>query len=76
MPGDELPFPIAVPVVGGPQDGAKIRMYTTDIKPRVWVGPKWMGDGFSAFSSGGPSDRFPIELTFRAGAYRFTRDTR
>jgi hypothetical protein len=42
----------------GPQDGAKIRSGSGVYPPVLYVGPKWLGDGFAAWSRKG-SKRFP-----------------
>lgn len=57
-----------VDLVGGPQDGAKI--VTLTVPAVVFVGPKWLGDGFSAFRRE-ESRRFPCCYRYAAGAYRF-----
>jgi hypothetical protein len=45
-------------LVGGPQDGAKVRSPDGTYPHVLYVGPKWLGDGFAAWSTG-PSKRFP-----------------
>lgn len=65
-------FTVRVELVGGPQDGGKVVMYTDDIKPAVWVGPKWMGDGAAAFTTDGPCERFPAGYRYSERAYHFT----
>jgi hypothetical protein len=45
-------------LVGGPQDGARVRHGGGDLPLRLYVGPKWLGDGFAAWSRE-PSKRFP-----------------
>jgi hypothetical protein len=57
-------------LIGGPQDGAKIRSSGGDVFHAVYVGPKWLGDGFAAYSSGGPSGRFPA-LYVHEGSGRY-----
>jgi hypothetical protein len=67
---------LSIDILGGPQDGSKISMQVGYVASRIWVGPKWLGDGFSAFTKDGPSKRFPIELVYEDGKYKFVRDTR
>jgi hypothetical protein len=61
-------------LVGGPQDGAKVRKSGGDeghpymLPDVLYVGPKWLGDGFAAWSRG-PSKRFPARYL------RHARDT-
>jgi hypothetical protein len=45
-------------LVLGPQDGAKV--CGQDMPPVVYVGPKWMGDGFASWGRE-ECDRFPEE---------------
>jgi len=66
-------FKVGLELIGGPQDGGRVSMYTDDIKPAVWVGPKWMGDGFAAFTADDPCDRFPACYRYDNRAYHFTR---
>ncbi len=43
---------------GGPQDGAMVKA-VGDLPATIYVGPKWLGDGFAAWSRE-LSDRFPV----------------
>jgi len=36
-------------LIGGPQDGAKVVLY--DDRNTIYVGPKWLGDGYAAYST-------------------------
>lgn len=64
-------FTTHIQLVGGPQDGARVVMYTDAVKPVVWVGPRWLGDGASAFTTDGACARFPAEYRYDGGNYRF-----
>lgn len=59
-------------LVGGPQDGAKVHAVGGRIPQTIHVGPKWLGDGYSAWTSGGPSDRFPARYVLDGYKYRFS----
>ncbi len=63
---------VRVPLAGGPQDGAEVVMYTDDVKPLIWVGPAWLGDGASAYTTDGPSRRFPVGHRYERGRYQHT----
>lgn len=58
-------------LVGGPQDGAKVRPVGGEIADVIHVGPKWLGDGFSAYTNGGPSKRFPSRYVRYGHSGRF-----
>lgn len=45
-------------LVGGPQDGAKVKAAGGIFPRAIYVGPKNLGDGFAAWSDEG-SERFP-----------------
>jgi hypothetical protein len=45
-------------LIGGPQDGARIKGVGGVLPLRVYLGPKWLGDGYSAWSRM-PCRRFP-----------------
>jgi hypothetical protein len=53
-------------LVGGPQDGARICRTGYPLPLTVYVGPKWMGDGFAAWSDE-PSERFPAKYVNDGG---------
>jgi hypothetical protein len=50
-------------LIGGPQDGAKVRVGGGTLPCTLYVGPKWLGDGFAAWSSL-PSERFPCRYDY------------
>lgn len=66
------PAQAAIELIGGPQDGGKINTHTmTDgTLPTIFIGPRWLGDGFVAFSRES-CDRFPIRHDFDGQSYRF-----
>lgn len=57
----------------GPQDGSKVRVDFDPVPEMVWVGPKWLGDGYSAYTRFGPSKRFPALYRYQSekGFYQF-----
>lgn len=60
-------------LVGGPQDGAKIEKSGDVTWPdSVFVGRKWLGDGFAAWSRK-PSKRFPAEYKLVGFKFIFDR---
>lgn len=48
----------AYELVLGPQDGARVCEVGGKIPSTIFVGPKWLGDGFAAYGAD-RSDRFP-----------------
>lgn len=62
---------VSLEMAGGPQDGGKVRMYADDVKSDIWVGPRWQGDGFAAFTTDGPCSRFPAHYRYNNRAYHF-----
>lgn len=59
-------------LIGGPQDGGYIRFSKGEFYPVVYVGPKWLGDGFVAYSHVEPNKRFPCMYAHEGkGCYRF-----
>lgn len=42
----------------GPQDGAKVKRIGDVMPQRIYVGPKWLGDGYAAWGRE-RCDRFP-----------------
>jgi hypothetical protein len=46
-------------LIRGPQDGAKVKIGSERWPPRIYVGPKWLGDGFAAWSTD-KCERFPV----------------
>jgi len=45
-------------LVLGPQDGAKVKPVGNHVPMQIFVGPKWLGDGFVAYGLE-RCDRFP-----------------
>lgn len=45
-------------LVLGPQDGAKVKAIGGHIPDEIFVGPKWLGDGYAAYGSE-RCERFP-----------------
>lgn len=58
-------------LVGGPQDGGRVHAVGGHIPQTIHVGPKWLGDGYSAWTSSGPSKRFPAKYVFDGCVYKF-----
>jgi hypothetical protein len=64
-------MPEEATLVGGPQDGARIRCVGGVLPARVHVGPKWLGDGYAAWSRE-PDGRFPAYYLYDGrSAYLF-----
>lgn len=55
---------------GGPQDGAKVRQVGGDIPATIYVGPKWLGDGYAAWGCE-RCDRFPCRYVMESGVFHF-----
>ncbi len=51
----------------GPQDGAKVKRIGEAMPVTIYVGPKWLGDGFAAWSREG-SERFPCRYVIGPGS--------
>ena len=62
----------AAEMVGGPQDGGWIHAVGGELPQTVFVGPKWLGDGFSAWSRV-RSKRFPACYVLDGYKYKFRR---
>ncbi len=45
-------------LVGGPQDGAKIKACIDHMPQTIYVGSQWLGDGYAAWGFA-KSNRFP-----------------
>ena len=59
-------------LIGGPQDGARVRGVGGPLPDRIHVGPQWLGDGHAAWSRE-PSWRFPACYLCDDGInYRFS----
>jgi hypothetical protein len=57
-------------LVGGPQDGAKVKGVGGALPQIVHVGPRWLGDGYAAWSRE-PCDRFPACYVLDGYRYMF-----
>jgi hypothetical protein len=57
-------------LVGGPQDGAKVHSVGGEIPQTIYVGPKWLGDGYAAWARE-RSDRFPCCYVLDVSVYKF-----
>lgn len=57
-------------LIGGPQDGGKVKAVGGEIPQTIYVGRKWMGDGFAAWSSE-PSERFPCCYVLDGYEFKF-----
>jgi hypothetical protein len=55
---------------GGPQDGARVTVGGGTLPPAVHVGPRWLGDGYAAWSRD-PSTRFPAAYRYGGAAFNF-----
>ena len=55
-------------LVGGPQDGGKVRGVSMPLE--VFVGPKWLGDGYVAWGREW-CNRFPCCYEYCAGRFVF-----
>ena len=49
-------------LVGGPQDGAKVHRVGPYMPPTIYVGPKWLGDGYATWGYV-KCRRFPCRYT-------------
>lgn len=68
-------MPITAWLIGGPQDGARITAGGGVLPLRVHVGPKWLGDGFAAWSRS-PCQRFPAYYLYDGEANYIFMDWR
>jgi hypothetical protein len=57
-------------LVGGPQDGGKVHAVGGQLPQVLHVGPKWLGDGYAAWSRK-PSKRFPACYVMVGFKYQF-----
>ena len=55
---------------GGPQDGGRVKAVGGHIPQTIFVGPKWLGDGYVAWSSE-KSERFPVCYILDGYVYDF-----
>lgn len=66
-------MPTKAMLIGGPQDGAMIMCGGGVLPLRVYVGPKWLGDGYAAWARQ-PSINKPALYEYDGRAnYRFAR---
>lgn len=59
-------------LVGGPQDGARVTIGGGVLPPLLYVGCRWLGDGYSAWSRT-PSYSFPAAYSRCGDRYVFLR---
>lgn len=59
-------------LVGGPQDGAKVSQIGATMPQTIYVGPKWLGDGFAA-SSAERCKRFPVCYVMDGSKFKLER---
>lgn len=50
--------PESFELCNGPQDGAKVKRISDVMPQRIYVGPKWLGDGYATWGTE-YCDRFP-----------------
>lgn len=51
---------VVAKLIGGPQDGAQIAVFSSKRPVTVFVGKKWLGDGKAAWGRD-LCDRFPVK---------------
>ena len=54
----------------GPQDGAKVKQVGEYMPQRIFVGAKWLGDGYAAWSRE-YCERFPCSYLMEGGKFVF-----
>lgn len=54
----------------GPQDGARVAEVGGQIPDTIYVGPKWLGDGYAAYGQE-RSGRFPCRYDREGDKFRF-----
>lgn len=59
----------------GPQDGAKVKRIGAVMPQTIYVGSKWLGDGYAAWSTE-RSSRFPVRYVMDAFKFVFKEDGR
>ena len=57
-----------IALVGGPQDGACVTMGNGRLPSVLFVGPRWLGDGFAAWGRK-RSERFPVCYRFNGRVF-------
>lgn len=60
----------AYELLGGPQDGGKVPEIGGTIPATIYVGPKWLGDGYVTWGRV-RSDRFPSRYDKDQAIFRF-----
>lgn len=65
-----FPCPTPIELSGGPQDGARVHPVGHRLADPIHVGPKWLGDGFAAWSSEA-CERFPAQYRFDHASGKF-----
>ena len=56
-------------LVGGPQDGAYVTIGNRRLPSLLFVGPRWLGDGWAAWGRQ-RSQRFPVCYRFDGRVFR------
>lgn len=57
----------------GPQDGAKVKRVGDVMPQTIYVGPKWLGDGYAAWGQN-PCGRFPCRYVMDGFVFVFQSD--
>lgn len=57
-------------LVGGPQDGGRVHTVCEKIPQTIYVGRRWLGDGYAAWSRKW-SERFPVCYVLDGYKYKF-----
>lgn len=55
-------------LIGGPQDGAKVKQIRESMQQVIWLGPTWKGDGYAAYSTG-CCEMFPCRYVGKSGKF-------
>jgi hypothetical protein len=59
-------------LVNGPQDGGKVKQIGNEMPATVFVGPKWLGDGYVAWGRE-RCKRFPCRYDWDGANFMFQR---